>query len=90
MDIFNGILIAIVLILIWEFIIKKILFENYKSKEEKAKTIATWWESNKNRPSYRTYKVEVPKSDIVEYIAVKKLGMSGGNIDEQKVFRVIS
>lgn len=66
---FIAIIIAVIVVLIVYYYVYE-YSEHYANKEEKDQTIANWF-SKQSDPKYSNYKVEVPKSDIVEYLDAK-------------------
>lgn len=84
----NLAILVVLLIVVSFFLYRRLTKENYASRREKAQTITSWWQSNKN-PSYERYKSEVPQSDVVEYSSVRDLKKEG-KLNAQSVERVIS
>jgi hypothetical protein len=79
-----GLFCVVVLVIIWWM--RRRQSEGFTSRDEKHKTIATWWK-NTPSPSYALYRVDVPESDVVEYLEVKRAG--GKNITTTQLKTII-
>lgn len=75
---------VLLVIIVWWLMRRR--SEGFASRDEKHAVISSWWK-NTSSPNYAQYRIDVPESDVIEYMEVKRAG--GKNITSTQLKRII-